>query len=149
MATVSIKNLTFSYDRGYENVFEDATFQFDTDWRLGLVGRNGRGKTTLLRLLLGRHDYRGSISAPCGFSYFPFEVSDADRNTLDIVDDCNPDYEFWELCRELGLLGFPEEALFRPFGTLSNGEQTKALIAALFLRRNDFLLLDEPTNHLD
>jgi len=55
----------------------------------------------------------------------------------------------WELMRELNLLEISEDVLVRPFGTLSNGEQTKVLLAALFLKENSFLLIDEPTNHLD
>jgi len=51
--------------------------------------------------------------------------------------------------RELNLLEVAENVLCRPFRTLSNGEQTKVLLAALFLRKNSFLLIDEPTNHLD
>ncbi|MDR0852517.1 MAG: ATP-binding cassette domain-containing protein, partial [Clostridiales Family XIII bacterium] len=70
-------------------------------------------------------------------------------NTIDIVDAACPEYEFWELCREMNLLDVDEDVLFRPFNTLSNGEQTKTLMAALFAGHNHFLLLDEPTNHLD
>ena len=49
MSLIQVKNLTFTYDGSYEPVFENASFQIDTGWRLGLIGRNGRGKTTLLR----------------------------------------------------------------------------------------------------
>ena len=51
MSLINVQNLTFSYDGGIENVFEDVCFQIDTDWKLGFVGRNGRGKTTFLKLL--------------------------------------------------------------------------------------------------
>jgi lincosamide and streptogramin A transport system ATP-binding/permease protein len=70
-------------------------------------------------------------------------------DTQDVIDAVCPVYEFWELCRELNLLEVPEDVLFRPFGTLSPGERTKALLATLFLGSGDFALLDEPTNHLD
>ena len=59
MSLIDIKNLTFSYETSFENIFEDVSFQIDTDWKLGFIGRNGRGKTTLLNLLLGKYDYRG------------------------------------------------------------------------------------------
>ncbi|MCP6646466.1 ATP-binding cassette domain-containing protein, partial [Klebsiella pneumoniae] len=55
----------------------------------------------------------------------------------------------WEIFREISLLDVQEDALYRPFNTLSNGEQTKVLLAALFLTASCFLLIDEPTNHLD
>ena len=57
--------------------------------------------------------------------------------------------EEWELMRELSYLDVDVDVLWRPFETLSNGEQTKVLIAALFLNEGHFLLIDEPTNHLD
>ena len=54
MSLISVEHLTFAYPGSYDPVFDDASFRMDTDWRLGLVGRNGRGKTTLLRLLQGQ-----------------------------------------------------------------------------------------------
>ena len=54
--TIQITNLTFSYPGSGENVFEDVSFQIDTTWKTGLIGRNGRGKTTLLRLLQGHFE---------------------------------------------------------------------------------------------
>ncbi|MEO3946370.1 Lsa family ABC-F type ribosomal protection protein [Gorillibacterium sp. CAU 1737] len=149
MAMISVNNLTFSYDGSYDPIFENVSFQLDTDWKLGFTGRNGRGKTTFLRLLLGRYEYSGTISANVGFDYFPFQVEDKDRDTLAIIRDIDPDIVDWELVRELSYLRVPEEVLERPFSTLSNGEQTKVLLAALFLKENRFLLIDEPTNHLD
>ena len=46
MSRISVEGLTFCYDGGYETIFEDVSFAIDTDWKLGLIGRNGRGKTT-------------------------------------------------------------------------------------------------------
>lgn len=149
MSLIDIKNLTFSYETSFENIFEDVSFQIDTDWKLGFIGRNGRGKTTLLNLLLGKYDYRGKISASVTFDYFPFEVEDKSHTTIDIIDSINNSYEVWELNRELSLLDVDQDVLYRPFETLSNGEQIKVLLAALFLKEQNFLLLDEPTNHLD
>ena len=149
MAQISIQDLTFGYDGSAELLFEHANFQLDTDWRLGFVGRNGRGKTTFLRLLMGQYEYRGSISAPTAFDYFPFEVEDDRATGAEIAEGCCPGLPRWRLLRELAQLELDEAALFRPFATLSNGERTKLLLAALFLRENRFLLIDEPTNHLD
>ena len=52
MAQIRVKGLTFCYDGGIDNIFEDVSFSIDTDWRLGFIGRNGKGKTTFLNLLL-------------------------------------------------------------------------------------------------
>ena len=69
--------------------------------------------------------------------------------TYEILENVNPMMEQWELIRELNLLDTDPEILYRPFRTLSFGEQTKSLLAALFLKEHAFLLIDEPTNHLD
>lgn len=149
MSRIDVSNLTFYYEGSYENIFENVSFQIDTDWKLGFIGRNGRGKTTFLNLLLGKYEYTGSISKSVEFAYFPYEVKDKTRQTIDIVEEIYPQYEFWELCREWSYLKGKEDVWFRPFDTLSHGEQTKVLLVVLFLKENAFLLIDEPTNHLD
>lgn len=148
MSLINIADLTFGYDGSAENVFENVSLDLDTAWRLGLTGRNGRGKTTLLRLLSGELEHRGKITAPVDFEYFPYPA-DADMLTVDVIREKAPTALDWEISREISLLEAENGILWRPFGTLSGGEQTKALLAALFLRENSFLLIDEPTNHLD
>ena len=59
MALIDIRDLTFAYPGSYDNVFEHLSLQLDTHWRLGLVGRNGRGKTTLLRLRHRQYELDG------------------------------------------------------------------------------------------
>jgi lincosamide and streptogramin A transport system ATP-binding/permease protein len=149
MSVISVTNLTFSHDGSYDNIFENVSFQLDTDWKLGFTGRNGRGKTTFLNLLLGKYEYSGHIAAHVHFEYFPFPVENKEQDTIDVISGIYPDYVHWELMRELSLLKVSEDVLYRPFDSLSNGEQTKVLLAALFLKENSFLLIDEPTNHLD
>ena len=149
MSMIQISNLTFCYDGSYDNIFENVSFQIDTDWRLGLTGRNGRGKTTLLMLLMGKYRYRGSISADVGFDYFPYPVPDPSGSAAELLEILCPDVPQWRFLRELAPLEIAEEALYRPFSTLSGGEQSKILLAMLFSRENRFLLIDEPTNHLD
>ena len=149
MSMIRVENLTFAYPSSYDHIFENVSFQIDTNWRLGFIGRNGRGKTTFLNLLLGKYEYQGKIQASVQFDYFPYPVSNKDRLTTDILSEVCPLAEEWELLRELSYLEVREDALWRPFFTLSNGEQTKVLLAALFLNSGHFLLIDEPTNHLD
>lgn len=149
MSLINVSNLTFAYEGSYDNIFEEVSFRIDTDWKLGFTGRNGRGKTTFLKLLLGQYEYSGTISCSVSFEYFPYEVPDPSLFTCDIIDTIHPDCVRWELLRELSRLEVDDGVLYRPFETLSNGEQTKVLLAALFLRENSFLLIDEPTNHLD
>ena len=149
MSLIQVRNLTFAYEGSYENVFENVSFQIDTNWRLGFTGRNGRGKTTFLNLLLGKYEYQGSISASVQFSYFPYAVADRNALAMDVVEQIHPEYEYWKIAREMNGLQLDEEVLYRPYGTLSNGEQTKLQLAVLFSKENHFLLIDEPTNHLD
>lgn len=149
MSIIKVENLTFSYFSSYDNIFENVSFQIDSDWKLGFIGRNGRGKTTFLNLLLGKFDYSGKIISSVQFDYFPYQVSDKTAMTIDVLSEICQTAEEWEFMRELNYLEVECDALYRPFETLSNGEQTKVLLAALFLNEDRFLLIDEPTNHLD
>lgn len=149
MSMIKVQNLTFSYPSSFDNIFDNTSFQIDTDWKLGFVGRNGRGKTTFLNLLLGKYEYQGKIISSVKFDYFPYSVSDKAVFTGEVLREICPMAEEWELIKELSYLEVDDDVLWRPFETLSNGEQTKVLLAALFLNRERFLLIDEPTNHLD
>ncbi|MEG1560735.1 MAG: ABC-F type ribosomal protection protein [Clostridia bacterium] len=148
MSLIRVSNLTFAYDGSYDNIFENVSFSLDTDWRTGFVARNGRGKTTFLRLLMGNYNYIGNVSASVNFDYFPFEVKDENIAAIDVANAI-AGAESWHLKRELSLLDISPEATMRTFSTLSMGERTKILLAALFCKQNNFLLIDEPTNHLD
>ena len=149
MSLINITNLTFAYEGSYDNIFENVSFQMDTDWRLGFTGRNGRGKTTFMSLLMGKYEYQGTISSSVIFEYFPYEVDHKEYYTIDVIRETAPLAEDWQIIKELSLLDVSDDVLYRQFFTLSHGEQTKALLAALFLKENSFLLIDEPTNHLD
>ncbi len=146
---VSIRDLSFTYDGSYTPVFEHVSFTFDTSWRLGLIGRNGKGKTTLLRLLQKQYAFQGQIDMLLIPVYFPYPVADASLPTRDVMRQAAPDAEEWQLLCELNQLDVNESVLDRPFATLSKGEMTKALLAALFAREDAYPLIDEPTNHLD
>lgn len=151
MGTIKINNLSFKYDNMSNNIFDNFDLNIDEKWRLGLIGRNGRGKTTFLKILLNQLEYQGSILTNLRFAYFPKPVSDPGNSVqnvllglakLDISD-------FWKVQIEMDKLKLSDELLTRPFNTLSPGEQTKAKLAALFCNDQYFQLIDEPTNHLD
>jgi len=185
MAQIRVENLTFHYERASDNIFENVNFKIDTDWKLGFIGRNGRGKTTFLNLLLGKYPYSGSIHSQVKFEYFPYTISNQKIKTKEIAKNIIAPFTSWEaemeerllkgdeeslnrygeiqyeyeqnqgymieelLEKELGKLQISGQILERDYSLLSYGEQTKVMIAALFLRKNSFLLIDEPTNHLD
>lgn len=149
MASINIRGVTFAYVEDHP-VFEDLTLSIDTDWKLGLVGRNGRGKTTLIRILTGQLEPQlGKVDSPVGFDSFPYRLK-SDLLALDALREAAPvDFEDWQVERELRKMGVNTELLDRPVHTLSGGERTKLMLAALFSAPGRFLLIDEPTNHLD
>ena len=128
MSKIQVENLTFSYPSSYDLIFDHASFQLDTDWKLGFVGRNGRGKTTFLNLLLGKYEYKGTISSSVEFDYFPYVIPDPTLLTDFVLQEVCPQAKQWEIVRELSLMDVDDEVLWRPFNTLSNGEQTKVLL---------------------
>lgn len=149
MSLIKVNNVTFGYEGSLENVFQNVSMQIDTDWKLGLIGRNGKGKTTFLKILLGELEFQGTISRNVEFDYFPFEVPNKEKMAIEIVNEIAPNVEDWEIIKELNLLKGNSEILYRSFQSLSGGEQIKILLISLFLKGNNFLLMDEPTNHLD
>ncbi|MCR5238164.1 MAG: ATP-binding cassette domain-containing protein [Lachnospiraceae bacterium] len=151
MSLINVSDLTFNYDGSFDNIFENLSFSIDTNWKLGLIGRNGKGKTTLLNLLLGKYEYTGNISSSTCFDYFPYKAdgNDYEKTADELIEKWKPGVESWRVMRELPQLSVEAELLYRPFGTLSFGERTKIMLAVLFSGENDFLLIDEPTNHLD
>ena len=136
MSLIRIEHLYFTYDGGSEPVFEDLDLQLDTDWKLGLVGRNGRGKTTLLRLLDGGLEYRGQIrTGGLACRRFPCAVRETEVPVSQVLRDISPEAEEWQRVRELSLLGLDEEVLERTFSTLSGGEQTRSVLPLFWTRR--------------
>ena len=98
----SIQNLTFTYDGSSEPVFPGWSAELDTSWRLGLTGRNGRGKTTLLRLMMGELPHGGQISLPLQPVYFPYSVSDPEDMTLNVMQEAAGGEPEWKLIRKCG-----------------------------------------------
>ena len=149
MSQITIQDLSFTYEGDHVPVFQHLDLQLDTRWKLGLVGRNGRGKTTLLRLLEGSLSGGGVLTRPDRTIYFPRLVAEPERPAREILLEGIPWEEEWMLLRELNRLGLDEDILDRPFSSLSGGEQTRAGLARLFCQEDGYPMLDEPTNHLD
>lgn len=151
MAQIHVTDLTFSYEGSFDNIFEHVSFSIDTAWKLGFIGRNGKGKTTFLNLLLGTYPDGGSIRTSTVFDYFPYPVTGRQKRlpAAEFAEELKAGCELWRVGCEMEQLGENPEILYRTFGMLSPGEQTKILLAVLFSGENEFLLIDEPTNHLD
>ncbi|WP_339175927.1 ABC-F type ribosomal protection protein [Solibacillus sp. FSL R5-0691] len=145
---IEMKNVSFSYDLLEEPLFKNINITIDNTWKLGLIGRNGRGKTTLLHLLQNKLPYSGTVTSDEEFHYFPLVIRDPKISAYYAIDEVLA-VELWKLERECQLLSVDPSLLWMPFEQLSGGEQTKVMLAAVFCEENRFLLLDEPTNHLD
>lgn len=88
MAKININNLTYSYKEYYQPIFSDINLSIDTYWKLGLIGRNGRGKTTLLRLINGELEPDiGHVSKNVNIEYFPYSINTKYTNTLDVIKE--------------------------------------------------------------
>ncbi|HEC2168591.1 TPA: ABC-F family ATP-binding cassette domain-containing protein [Staphylococcus delphini] len=147
MGHIRIKNLSFKYT---DAIFTDLNLNIDDSWKLGLIGRNGRGKTTFLKLLLNQLEYEGQIDASVTFKYFPVYPERQQYVTVEeMLLERNPTIEPWRIYKEFSLIGLDTALLYRDFDTLSGGEQVRVLLVELFLEDYSFALIDAPTNHLD
>lgn len=149
MANIQVNQLSFAYPGSFDNVFKNVNFSIDSTWKLGFIARNGRGKTTFMRLLTGDYSYHGNIRTSVSFEYFPYVLNHPDYYVIDALTEQFPEIATWQIKRELSLMGFGDDIDYRVFNSLSYGEQTKIMLAVLFAKESAFLLIDEPTNHLD
>lgn len=151
MGTIQIENMSYKYDQMVDNLFDSLNLQIDESWKLGLIGRNGRGKTTLMKILLGQLPYQGKVVSNLNFYYYPQKVVNKNKSTTEVIKELTnlEEYDFWKIEVELEKLKVKNDILNQTFSTLSPGEQTKILLAILFIDDYGFQLIDEPTNHLD
>lgn len=151
MLNIKLENMTFSYDNQVSPLFKNVNLNISTDWKLGLIGRNGQGKTTLLNLLLRKLMPTGGTitSDKIDFQYFPINIASSELPTIMAIQEVFS-IEEWELKKELSKFCLNiDDLIWRPYTQLSGGEQTKVQLAALFKNSTTFPLIDEPTNHLD
>ena len=115
MSQISIQNLSFTYPGSHLPVFQGLDLSLDTRWRLGLVGRNGRGKTTLLRLLAGElaPDGGSVLSCPVTTQLFPFPPGDTSRTALEVAREAVAPFRRLEEGMETALAEGTPEALLR------------------------------------
>lgn len=113
---INIRNLTFSYDNPYKVIFEKINLEIDTNWKTIIIGKNGRGKSTLLNLIHGNlKSDKGEVDHNCRFSYFPFEVRENNENerVKDIIKENLGPYRKYEKLIEKYLLEGTEESLLK------------------------------------
>lgn len=155
---LSFDEVTFSYSgKEEDNLYEDLDIGVDMDSRVALVGPNGVGKSTLLRLMTGKlSPTSGSISRHTHlklgmYSQHSAEQLDLSKSALDFVRDKyrekSQDYQYWR--QQLGKYGLSGDSQTALMGTLSEGQKSRIVFALLAIEGPNMLLLDEPTNGLD
>ena len=126
MSLIQILDCMFGYEGSAENVFDNLSLSLDTSWKLGLVGRNGKGKTTLLRLLAGHFAYQGKILSDRKLEYSPCFTSGSGR-----MGDTARTFYDW---------AFRECSRMYIFGSFSGGADQSIAYRAVFKRQ--FLSFD-------
>lgn len=150
---ISVDNLSKSY--GNRILFDDISFKINRRERVGLVGRNGHGKTTLFRIIAGLEGSdSGATSVPKGYRIgyvtqnLDFTFKTVIEESLKGIEDDTGGHR-WKAEKILAGLGFSEADMARSPTDLSGGFQVRLNLAAVLLSEPDLLLLDEPTNYLD
>ena len=148
---IKCNNLTFGYDE--ENLlYEDLNFDLTRGEKLLVVGENGIGKTTLLRLIMGYlTPIEGSIEITdkTDIAYYAQEHEILDNNKTILENFANFGLADYEIRRMLGSFLFSGDDIFKKVEVLSPGERSRVALAKISLTGANTLLLDEPTNHLD
>ncbi|HSB86932.1 MAG TPA: ATP-binding cassette domain-containing protein, partial [Ilumatobacteraceae bacterium] len=155
VTVITATGLSKSY--GGPPVFEDVSFDVGRRDRLLVLGLNGAGKTSLLRILAGETTANSgevTFGHNVNVGYYAQEHDNlqGDLSLLDNIRAAVPNHIVLtetQLRGLLGMMGLSGEKVFQESGTLSGGEKTKLALAMLMVGRNNLLLLDEPTNNLD
>ena len=149
---LTVDNLTKGFDGTV--LFDNISFQIKRGERVALIGSNGTGKTTILKLIKGIIPAdSGSIylGAKVNIGYYDQEhhVLDPDKTIFDEIRDAYPDLNNTQIRNTLAAFLFTNEDVFKYIKDLSGGERGRVSLAKLMLSNANFLILDEPTNHLD
>lgn len=139
---------------GEKHLFHDLTLRVRAGDRVALIGPNGVGKSTLIKIIVGEEQpdtgfIRYGSNVDIGYYDQHQSTLHADKTALDEIWDRFPQMEQSSVRGALGMFLFTGDDVFNPIHTLSGGEKGRVALTALMLRKDNLLLLDEPTNHLD
>jgi ATP-binding cassette subfamily F protein 3 len=148
----TLKNISKSFDD--LRIFENTDAQILRGDKIALIGANGRGKSTLLRIIFGTESHGGSVEPGWNVetSFFAQHQLEALNLKNDLVNELatvGGEYSEGELRTVLGCFLFTGDDVFKKVKVLSGGEKSRVALAKTLLTQANFLLLDEPTNHLD
>jgi ATP-binding cassette, subfamily F, member 3 len=150
---IEVTNLTKHY--GDKRVLDDVSFTIERGDRIALVGANGAGKSTMIRMLSGLEEpTSGKVRLGHNvladyFAQDQYKVLDGSAQMLDDITGSNPKVDVVTLRSLLGCFMFSGDDVFKTLGVLSGGERNRYAMAKMLVSPANFLLLDEPTNHLD
>ncbi len=149
---LKVKSLGKSLQRF--SLFKNLSFQLQRGDRLGIIGPNGTGKTTLLRIIIGKEEAsegEAKIGRKIKLGYYDQHLSELnpENSIMEEMWSIDPKAKDEELRSFLGKFLFSGKDVFVPVKDLSGGEQARVLLAKLMLAKVNFLIMDEPTNHLD
>ena len=139
---------------GYDTVLSDVSFTLMQHQRMGIVGRNGIGKSTLIKTLVNQIPSLGGqfrFGHQIDIGYFDQESAQmsSDKNVLDELWDENTEATQTEIRNTLASFLFTQDEVFKDVSNLSGGEKVRLALAKLMMDHDNLLILDEPTNHLD
>jgi len=139
---------------GDKHLFSNFSLHVRAGDRIALIGPNGVGKSTLIKLITGEHssdtgDIRYGANVDVGYYDQHQSALHPEKTVLDEVWDRFPRMEQSDVRGALGMFLFTGDDVFQPIKTLSGGEKGRVALTALMLRKDNLLLLDEPTSHLD
>lgn len=149
---LTVKDLTKSFDSN--TLFSDVSFEIKRGERVAIIGNNGTGKTTILKLINGLIDADSgtvSLGTNVTIGYYDQEhhVLDPDKTLFEELQDSYPDLNNTQIRNTLAAFLFTGDDVFKLIRELSGGERGRVSLAKLMLSSANFLILDEPTNHLD
>ncbi len=152
---LEVEGLSFSFSAEGPPLIEDLNFWVGPRDRIGVIGRNGKGKTTLLNLMAGeRSSTAGTIRRHPNVKIAYFGQTNVDRlsperTVEEEILQAHPDVDRKSARNICGAMMFGGDLALKKIGVLSGGEKSRVLLGKLLVRPSNLLLLDEPTNHLD
>ena len=154
MDVLQVEGGSKSFEGLDRKILDNQSLEVRKGDRIGIVGGNGQGKTTLLKLINGDEKLTSGtmdLAPGCEIGYFHQDHAtlDFDLNPIEQIQKLRPDFQYGDIRAALGRFQFSSEQVATKLSQLSGGERARVALLKLLLEENNLLLMDEPTNHLD